>query len=36
MADEGEYGRTYESLMSPLPKGGTEQITKEICELIAK
>jgi len=36
MADEGEYGRTYESLMSPLPKGGTEEITAEICELIAK
>lgn len=36
MADEGEYGRTYESLMSPLPKGGTEEITKEICALIAK
>lgn len=36
MADQGEYGRTYESLMSPLPKGGTEQITAEICELISK
>ncbi|MEA5050030.1 MAG: hypothetical protein VB021_00980 [Oscillospiraceae bacterium] len=36
MADEGEYGRTYESLMSPLPKGGTEQITREICALIAE
>lgn len=36
MPDEGEYGITYESLMSPLPKGGTEEITKEICELIAK
>ena len=36
MPDEGEYGITYESMMSPLPKGGTEEITKEICELIAK
>ncbi len=36
MADEGEYGKTYESLMSPLPKGGTEEITEEICALIAK
>jgi len=36
MPDEGEYGITYESMMSPLPKGGTEEITKEICEMIAK
>ncbi|MEA4911364.1 MAG: hypothetical protein VB092_01970 [Oscillospiraceae bacterium] len=36
MADEGEYGKTYESLLSPLPKGGTEQITSELCALIAK
>jgi len=36
MADEGEYGRTYESLMSPLPRGGTEEITRELCALIAR
>jgi len=36
MPDEGEYGITYESMMSPLPKGGTEEITEEICAMIAK
>ncbi|MEG0832456.1 MAG: hypothetical protein RSG78_00420 [Oscillospiraceae bacterium] len=36
MPDEGEYGKTYESMLTPLPKGATEYITGKLCELIAK
>ena len=35
MADKDEYGVTYESLMSPLPKGATEKITQDLSDLIA-
>lgn len=35
MSDESEYGVTYESLMSPLPKGGAEEITAGLCKLVA-
>ena len=31
MADEGEYGKTYESIMSPMPKGTTEKITEDLA-----
>lgn len=34
MSDESEYGATYESLMSPLPKGGAEEITAGLCKLV--
>ena len=36
MADEGEYGVTYESMMSPLPKGATEYITEQLCKFISE
>lgn len=35
LADEGEYGKTYESIMSPLPKGATEEITDDLAWLMA-
>ena len=34
LADEGEYGKTYESIMSPLPKGATEEITDDLAWLM--
>ena len=35
LADEGEYGKTYESIMSPLPKGATEEITDDLAWLMS-
>lgn len=35
LADEGEYGKTYESIMSPMPKGATEEITDDLAWLMA-
>jgi len=36
LADEGEYGKTYESIMSPMPKGTTEKITGDLVDLMAQ
>ena len=36
LADEGEYGKTYESIMSPMPKGATEEITDDLAWLMAE
>lgn len=36
LSDEGEYGRTYESMISNLKKGGTEQITDDLSARIAR
>lgn len=35
LADEGEYGKTYESIMSPMPKGASEEITDDLARLMA-
>ena len=35
LADEGEYGKTYESIMSPMPKGASEEITDDLAFLMA-
>ena len=35
LADEGEYGKTYESIMSLLPKGATEEITDDLAWLMS-
>ena len=35
LADEGEYGKTYESIMSPMPKGTSEEITDDLARLMA-
>ena len=35
LADEGEYGKTYESIMSPMPKGASEEITADLAWLMA-
>ena len=35
LADEGEYGKTYESIMSPMPKGASEEITDDLAWLMA-
>lgn len=35
LADEGEYGKTYESIMSPMPKGAAEEITDDLSRLMA-
>jgi len=35
LADEGEYGKTYESIMSPMPKGASEEITDDLVRLMA-
>ncbi len=35
LADAGEYGRTYESIMSPMPKGASEEITADLARLMA-
>jgi len=35
LADQGEYGKTYESIMSPMPKGATEEITDDLACLMA-
>ncbi len=35
LADEGEYGKTYESIMSPMPKGVSEEITDDLARLMA-
>jgi hypothetical protein len=34
LADEGEYGKTYESIMSPMPKGASEEITADLARLM--
>ena len=36
LADEGEYGKTYESIMSPMPKGASEEITDDLAWLMAE
>jgi len=35
LADAGEYGKTYESIMSPMPKGASEEITEDLARLMA-
>ena len=35
MPNAEEYGITYESMMSPLPKGAAEEITENLCRLVA-
>ena len=35
LADEGEYGKTYESIMSPMPKGASEEITDDLAWLMS-
>ena len=35
LADEGEYGKTYESIMSPMPKGASEEITDDLAWMMA-
>ena len=35
LADAGEYGKTYESIMSPMPKGASEEITDDLAWLMA-
>ncbi len=35
LADAGEYGKTYESIMSPMPKGASEEITADLARLMA-
>lgn len=35
LADQGEYGKTYESIMSPMPKGATEEITDDLAWLMS-
>ena len=35
LADAGEYGKTYESIMSPMPKGATEEITDDLAWLMS-
>lgn len=35
LADAGEYGKTYESIMSPMPKGASEEITDDLARLMA-
>lgn len=35
MADAGEYGKTYESMMSPLPKGAAEEISAALAAMMA-
>lgn len=35
MTNMEEYGITYESMMSPLPKGAAEKITQDLCKLVS-
>lgn len=35
LPDAGEYGKTYESIMSPMPKGASEEITDDLAWMMA-
>ena len=35
LPDAGEYGKTYESMMSPMPKGASEEITDDLAWMMA-
>ena len=35
LPDAGEYGKTYESIMSPMPKGASEEVTDDLAWMMA-
>lgn len=35
LPDAGEYGKTYESMMSPMPKGASEEVTDDLAWMMA-